>query len=213
MIALRVTARLRGPLTGAPMLDGLVGYVLAARAGLVAGFGDLVDVAIEHVIAREPGGRFHLCSSPHVQWDAHERRYVHRRFPIAEAQLLGEARLRRVNISAGPCKSYRIPSEASFASGDAIAWYCVGDPTVLEEILSAVTHLGRRRAVGRGAIAAWSVEPCAPWGDGFPILREGKPARPLPLDYPGLVEPFERRIETLSFPYWQHEREEVCAVP
>jgi len=210
MIPLAITAHLRGPITGAPMLDGLLAFVVAARAGHVAGFGPLEQVEIP--IAMEPEGRFHMCSSPIVSWDQRELRYINRKFPLHEAQLLGDARLRRVQLSAGATKSYRIPGEVAWAERDVIRWYAIADADAVREILLVVTHLGKRRAVGRGAIDRWEVEPCESWGEGFPVVHDGKPVRPLPADYPGLHEP-SLAYSTLSFPYYQHERETLCAVP
>ena len=210
MTPLVVTAHLQGPVTGAPMLDALLEFVAAQRLGLVAGFGPLQRV--ETPLAREPAGRFALCSSPVVSWEAREGRYTHRRFPIHEAQMLGNAKLRRVNISAGACRSYRIPGDVAWADGDAIRWWCVGDRTGIEGHLADVRYLGKRRAVGRGIVERWAVESCVPWGDGYPVVRDGAPMRPLPLDWPGLVAP-PTAYRTLAPPYWDHSAEVLCAVP
>lgn len=206
---LRVVATMRGPVTGAPMIDGLLAAVVAQQAGAVAGFGPLASVEIP--IAREPDGRFHLASGPLATFDGHEHRWVNRKFPLGEAQMFADAKLKRIAISAGPCKSYRIPHEVRFVEGDNIAWYCVGDEARVRELLHCVTHLGRRRAVGRGAVGSWLVEPTEPW-DGFPLVEDGRALRPLPVDWPGILEP-KKRMHTLTYPYWEHTREELCAVP
>lgn len=210
MTFLAVTAHMRCPMSGAPMLDALLEYVVVQRAGLVAGFGPIQRVSTP--LDREPQGRFAMCSSPAFSWEAREGRYIHRRFPIYEAQLLGDGKLRRVNISAGACRSYRIPGDVAWADGDAIRWWCVGDLPGVEDLLSEVRYLGKRRAVGRGVVDRWSVEPCESWGDGFPVVRDGRPMRPLPLDWPGLVDP-PTAYHTLAPPYWDHAAEVLCAVP
>jgi len=201
---------MQGPVTGAPFLDGLLGFVAAQRLGLVAGFGPLQDVAIP--IEREPAGRFYLASSPQVSWDQREQRYIHRRFPLHEAQMLGDAKLRRVHIGAGACRSYRIPGDVAWAKGDAIRWWCVGDKVSIEGHLIEVRYLGKRRAVGRGIVDRWEVEPCEPW-PGFPVTREGQPLRPLPLDWPDLAEDVGTGYHVLSPPYYRHTDEVLCAVP
>ena len=210
MVPLAVTARLGGPVTGAPMLDALLAFVVAQRAGLVAGFGPMQR--IDTPLAQEPQGRFSLVSSPVVSWEAREGRFVHRRFPIPEAQLLGDAKLRRVNISAGACRSYRIPGDVAWAKDDAIRWWCIGDRDAILDLLGDVRYLGKRRAVGRGVVDRWVVEPCKPWGYGFPVVCDGAPMRPLPLDWPGLVDP-PTAYSTLTHPYWDHSAEQLCAVP
>lgn len=192
------------------MLDGLLAFLVAQRAGLVAGFGDMEPIEIP--IDRAPGGAFHLCSSPLVSWEAREQRYIHRRFPIHEAQMLGETKLRRVKISAGACRSYRIPGDVAFAEDDVIRWYCVGDASAIRALLIDARYLGKRRAVGRGAVDRWLVEECEPWGEGFPIVQEGRVMRPLPVDWPGLVGP-STAYTTLTYPYYERRHDEVCAVP
>ena len=209
MIPLQVTAHLQGPITGAPMLDALLEYVAAQRLGLVAGFGEIQRMAIP--VEREPGDRFWMASSPDVLWDQREQRYIHRRFPIHEAQMLGDAKLRRVHIGAGACRSYRIPGDVAWADGDAIRWWCIGDKDAIEDHLIEIRYLGKRRAVGRGIVGQWVVEPCESWA-GFPIVRDGQPMRPLPLDWPGLVDP-PTAYHTLSPPYYRHADEILCAVP
>jgi hypothetical protein len=206
---MRVRAIVRAAVTGPPPIDSLLASVEAQRAGLVAGFGPLQPVEIP--IARESAGRFHLCSAALAEYDAHELRWVNRKFPLAEAQIMAGPRLKRVNISAGACKSYRLPHEAAWPKDDTITWFAAGDRDRVRELLGYVTHLGRRRAVGRGAVREWIVEPWETW-EGFPVVLDGKPLRPLPLDWPGLVEPAEG-YGTLTFPYWDHVREDRCAMP
>jgi hypothetical protein len=192
------------------MLDGLLESVVASRLGLVPGFGPLEQ--LDAPIAREPGGRFYLATSPVASWEAYEPRFLHQRFPVHEAQMFGDAKLRRVNIGAGPCRSYRIPDEVAWADGDAIRWWCIGDRGAVADHLLEVRSLGRKRGTGRGVVSRWSVEPCETWGDGFPVVRGGKAMRPLPLDWPGLVDA-PTAYRSLAPPYWDHTADVLCAVP
>ena len=203
---LRIVATMRSAITSPPMLDGLLASVVAQKAGLVPGFGPMHLVEIP--VAREPGGRFHLATSPMFDVEAHELRYVNQKFPIAEAQMFGDAKLRRVHVSQGATKSYRIPTEAMHVEGDKVAWYCVGDEEPIRELLRCVTHLGKKRGVGRGAVASWLVTPT----DECVMVMEGRPTRPLPLDWPGVTRG-RKRMHTLTYPYWEHGREEMLWLP
>lgn len=214
MTPLRIVARLQGPISlrsGALRLDGLIAWAVAAYDHLPPpGFGDLAEIEIP--IQKEPGGRFHLCSFAVPRFDQHEPRFINRKFPIAEAQAMAEPKLKRINISAGPTKSYRLPSEVGWVENDELEWFCVGLPEPIRHLLSLVHYLGHKRSVGRGKVKAWSVEPCETWGKGFPIVRDGKPTRALPADWPGLQNP-DLAYCTVTFPYWRHTHEQLCAVP
>jgi hypothetical protein len=164
---------------------------------------------IEIPVQREPGGRFHLCSFGSGKLIEHDLRYVNRRAPVEQYQRYGVTG--RVQIQGGPDKSYRIPLEVGFLEASRLTWWCVGDREQIADLLSGVFFLGKKRNVGLGRVERWSVDPCEPW-DGFPVVRGGKPLRPLPLDWPLLVEP-PIAYRTLTYPYWDHVAEEAVACP
>jgi CRISPR type IV-associated protein Csf3 len=166
---------------------------------------------IEIPVQREPGGRFHLASLGEAEFEMFERRFVNRRFPLPEAQAIGEPKLRRILLSGGPSKNYRIPMETGHLRDDLITWWCVGDREEIGDLLPHVSHLGKRRAVGLGRVREWRVDPCEAW-PGFPVVRDGRALRPLPTDWPGLDQP-ALAYRTLTYPYWERAREELCAVP
>ena len=113
----------------------------------------------------------------------------------------------------GLSKSYRIPVQQFHVVGDVIRWYVVGNRERIEGLLSTwIQHVGKKRSIGCGKVARWSVEPVETW-PGFPVLREGLPLRPLPLDWPGLSSEARQEYRVLSFPYWERHREMLAAVP
>jgi len=194
------------------MLDALLMSVVANRRGLLAphnpGDAEPIDIPIK----REPGGRFHLCSEAQFAVEENERRHKQRRAPVQEFARLGTDKIRRVDISAGPNKGYRLPYAVMLMLGDEMRWYCLGEAEAIRDLLSDVRYLGRYRGSGKGKLAGpWIVAPCEPW-EGFPVLREGKPLRPLPLDYPGLMAP-RHGFRCLAPPYWNHANENLCAIP
>lgn len=212
---LRVTAHMERELalpSGALALDALLAAAVALRDNLPPAFTSAELTPIEVPLMREPGGRFHLASFSIAEWDAHSLRWVNRRFPVAEAQAFGEAKLRRIQITSGPCKSYRLPLHMSYAKDDVIDWYVIGDAAEIEALLGLIRYLGKRRAVGYGRVSRWTVEPCEAW-PGFPVLRDGQPLRPLPPDWPGLAA-CETAYHPLSYPYDKRNRERpLCAIP
>lgn len=210
-----VTAILAGPVRmpqGCIQLDALLAAQVAQLEHVPhpAQSGELIEIEVP--VLRESGGRFHLCSSSCCQVDEHERRWVNRRFDIQAAQRL--SRMRRVHLSAGPTKSFRIPDEAVHLVDDRIDWWCVGDEERVTELLYWVTHLGRKRSSGEGRVRSWAVRQCEPWGDGFPLLTpDGYPTRPLPAEWPGLAEDAMRGRMALTYPYWAPDKAALCAAP
>lgn len=199
----------RGPVA----LDSLLMALVCERDGVPPPPNpQLARRDIEIPVMKEPGGRFHLSSCAVYVPEKYGSQFVNRRFPIDIAQDLGEAKLRTVRINAGACKTYRIPLEVMYLSGDQMIWFCVGDAARIDLLLSACTSLGKRRGVGLGRVLRWEVEGVEPWGDGFPCVYKGQALRNLPPDWPGLVAPrIAQRV--LSPPYTDKTREEPLAGP
>lgn len=217
MTPLRIVATLGGAIADRSkrlMLDSLCMAAVAARDGL-----DPLPpwhtgpTKLDIPIARSECGRVYLCSQGLSADDVHELRYKNRRFPIEEAQLLGDAKLKRINLTGGPCRSYRIPMDTVHLRGDQIEWYALGEAAELEALLVGwVGYLGHRRAVGLGKVLQWEVQPCEAW-PGFPVVRGGQPLRPLPPDWAGLDDGVEMAMGNVLPPYWRRAEEELCAVP
>lgn len=220
MTPLRIHAQVESLIGPRVMLDGLIAAAIAEETGLppigVQSQAERADITmrlralVAEVLTAEPGGRFHLCSEGLFAPAAHERRYLHRRFPTTQAAAIGNHKIRRIETATGPSKSFRIPQSQVFLQ-DGITWFAVANRASLVGLLDRITHLGKRRAVGCGRVESWSVDPCEPW-DGFPVLREGRPLRALPLDYPGLRD-FRTEMRAITFPYWEFAHEQPCACP
>jgi hypothetical protein len=206
-----VRAKLRSPAVSFPPLDALLGAMVAEERGLVAGFGPVVPID-DLPLERSVCGRFWLASEAIAETELYEPRFVNRRFPIAEFQMLGEGGSRKIDIASGVNRSYRIPTRVMHVDGDTVTWYALGEEGRVRELLGRVTHLGKRRGVGRGGVASWGVETIEPW-EGFPVLHEGRPLRALPVDWPGVASDARRAHRVLSPPLWEHRRAELCVVP
>lgn len=213
MVPLHIVAHVRGAIMAAsahPMLDALLAAAVATRDGIPPE--PIVDIPIP--LQRSECGRVYLASQGVSRDDEHSLRFLNKRFPLAEAQLLAGPKVKRVNMASGPSRSYRIPLDTCHLVGDQIEWWAVGDAGEVEALLVGwVGYLGRKRGVGLGKVVHWHVEECEPWGDGFPLVRGGQPMRPLPVDWPGLAEGVETAYRVLQAPYWRRADEVVCAVP
>jgi hypothetical protein len=210
-----VTARVDGQISlpsGPLALDALLMSAVATRDGLPP---PPPFLPIEIPIAIEPGGRFHLASFSVGKLTDYDLRHTNQRAPVEQYQTLGP-QTGRVQITAGRDKSYRIPREVGHVEGGSLTWYCLGECGPIAALVQWIPYLGKKRSVGLGRVAEWRVEPCEPWGDGFPVVRDGMPLRTLPLDWPGLAHDAPtgyRVLGCIDGPYWQHEREELSACP
>jgi len=216
MEAVRITAVVPGPIAmprGAIAVDALLMATRARVDGLppveIGGF-----QKIEIPIVVEPSRRFHLASFSLGGVEAHDRHWINRRFPVEQAQTIGSRKIKRLQISAGPAKSYRLPFEVGYLVGSKLEWYVLGDAEKIQALLDHVSFIGKKRSVGKGEVERWTVERSETW-EGFPVVKDGRALRPLPVDWPGLVDPQldYRTVGCVGAPYWDHAREELCAVP
>lgn len=217
MRPLCIRCHLQGSVVRPPMIDSLLMAMVALRDGYPP-----VDCNpgrrpshIDIPIAVEPRGRFHLCSGPRFDPVASEIHYKNRRFPVEVAAKLGnEKTVNRINVSAGCERSYRIPHSVTFVADSVITWWAEGDRSAIYDLLRLCKYIGKFRDVGKGKVRQWEVEECCSW-EGFPVLFEGRPLRPLPLDWPGLTEYSveECVLSTIGKCYWDNTERELCAVP
>lgn len=156
---------------------------------------------------------FHFASVAVAKWEQHETRHINRRFPADEAARLGDGKLKKISLSSGPTKSYRIPARVGWVAGDVLTWWCIGHEDQVRELLRVVSYLGKRRAVGCGRVRRWEVEVMRETWEGFPVTRDGQPLRPLPTTWGDLATAFPRAMGCLRPPYWERYREEEIAVP
>lgn len=214
MTPLCITATLDGPIMGSAIrLDALLMAAVARRDRLPPpeAWGAQPMPEVQIPVARSDCGRIYLASSSVCEEErgGFETVYVNRRFPAAHAVRMAP-RMRRVDQSSGLYKSYRIPRQVAHLVGDRVTWWCLGEREPVLALLHLISALGKRHAAGFGTVRAWSADPCDPW-PGFPVVRDGRPLRPLPLDWPGLSE-WDEEMAALMPPCWDRRAWARCAV-
>lgn len=205
MTPLVITATIRGEVSlKEPVhFDALLAAAVAMRDELPPAYTAEEVLPIEIPVEREPGGRFHLCSASLSAVELTVKRTTIKRYPLEEIKDMGSYR-GKVNLSAGRTKHYCIPRPSAHLIDDRMTWYAIGDAAAVREVLGWVTHVGKHRAVGYGAVERWDIrtETEPPW-DGFPVIDpHGMPLRALPTDWPGVNLDARRRIGRLTYPYW-----------
>ena len=181
----RVTAKLRGPMmrpSHGIYLDSLLMArvaVMEQRPPMDWRTRDQLSEP-EIPIALSECGRVYLASAGLYDVECSSKTFINKRFPMGEAQAMGDLGLKRILVGGGLSKGFRIPRELIHLVNDQIVWFAIGDIGKTEEILAGVSGLGPRRGVGHGEVADWKVETVEAW-EGFPVLRDGAPLRRLPL--------------------------------
>lgn len=202
---------LRSPL----MLDALLIWATAARQQTMPPLPGAPVTRWSIPIARDTTDRFYLCSEGMVEADVSELRYKSRRPIFSQLARLGASSIRRMDTAAGANKQYRAPYERQLLAGSRIEWWCLGYAEQIRELLGLVRYVGRFRGSGSGRLdihgKPWTVETCEPW-EGFPVVRDGRPLRPLPPDHPR-VSGGRQSFRVLEPPYWDLAREELLICP
>ena len=134
-----------------------------------------IPLAIEH-----PGRRnwFYRCSWAHWSHDVEGQDHWNKRFRMNLADLVDFGKRRgKVVIKRGKYKAYHMP--IFYRSALWIEWYCVGDKTEIEFLLSTVTHVGKTQSQGWGRVAKWLVEP---WPEDWSVWHDGELMRGIPTE-------------------------------
>lgn len=147
-----------------PMLDAVLAWQTLRRQ-----FGDDIysrtperdeivepDLPLKRV--ERDGEWWWACSIPHYEEAAQYLRYSHGRFDDGLERHLAEG-VGRVGTTAGRYKAVRMPALCRIAA--AIHWHMRGEADAILDLLSDVTHLGKRRGAGYGAILEWRCEETA----------------------------------------------------
>lgn len=109
------------------------------------------------------------------------------------------------NTDIGRWKPWRVPMVATVALD--VHWWCLGDPDGIEDLLGDITHLGKKKAHGRGEVHAWTVEDLGdPTWDRVMWFPDGRISRPLDVRNAtalGLTDPPTTLWLATRPPYWR----------
>jgi len=169
MVPLRVSAvLLNGYVTNdpwSPALDGILASVVVreqvgdeAYALGMAGDLTIADPALPIQREGDPDGQWWwACSSPVVDDAIQHDIWFHRRFDYAPALQYLDAKVRRVNTSAGPDKNYRMRETVITPRDRCLHWHVIGDADEIRRLLRKVYQVGKGGSRGRGAVREWIV--------------------------------------------------------
>lgn len=112
-----------------------------------------------------------------------------------------EPQTAKLSTSGGRYRGYRMP--VAYRHALALTWYVVGEPARIRSLLALMTHLGKKTAMGWGAVIEWTVEP---HGEDWSVIGPtGLLMRPVP-DAMGLLYGFRP-------PYWLPRHQAPCRLP
>ncbi|HEX7122386.1 MAG TPA: hypothetical protein VF178_08465 [Gemmatimonadaceae bacterium] len=168
-------------------------------------------------VHRYEGGWIYCASLGEVEGrHGAQRLHWNKRFDDMLAQRAIEAggielgRRSKVNLGAGEFRAYHMPLYLEHV--ERLVWHAIGEPgEVLRLLQTHVTHLGKKRAAGHGAVAAWDVEPWSGPADRWLWREPGVPARAIPLRMLGSWEG-ETAAAGARPPYWLAAHQVLCAV-
>jgi len=165
-----------------------------------------LPMAIEH-----PGQQnwYYRCSWARWSHEIEGTDHWSKHFNSALADLIDFGKRRgKVIIEQGRYKAYFMP--VFYRAALWVEWYCVGDKTEIEYLLSTVTHIGKKGVQGWGRVMHWEIVPCeADWS----IWRDGRLMRGVPYEdlTPGIMVNFANYGIRPS--YWRRENQMMLAVP
>lgn len=116
----------------------------------------------------------------------------------------------KVQVAAGPLKAYHMPQVIRTVSD--IEFYCVGNRTKIEELLTYIPAIGKKPAAGWGRVREWVVEPFPEdWSTvgGYGLMR------PMPVEEYTPQESARYQVRSCSIfpPGWNAKNHTLCYVP
>lgn len=139
-----------------------------------------------------------------AQWGPHTdgRSHWNKRFDQQGAHLVDfRGRRGKVIVEEGRYKAYHMPQFYRHALW--VSWFVVGDRPQIENLLSTITHIGKKAAQGMGRVNRWQV---TPWREDWSVYGEGgRLMRGIP-DSNGI-------LYGVRPSYWDSRNQVLCKLP
>lgn len=205
-----VTAELATPVIHAERdwthLDGLLSWAALTTHPVESFCSDdaVIPLPLELAWVSPDGLPLWACTPLMSAQGTDSREYWHKRYPSHRAEL--GSRL-SANTTGGRWREWRVPLRAHAVQR--LHALAIGNADEVERLLSVVTHIGKKGAMGYGRVARWTVTP------GTHTLDDVLVRRPVPVAFYEGREPvgvLELR-RGWTPPYWHAPRWADCMVP
>ena len=100
-----------------------------------------------------------------------------KKFDSKLIDLLERRKMARLNVASGRYRGYHMP--VFYRAACAVSWYVVGDGDRIMQLLSTLTHIGKKTSQGWGAVSRWEIKP---WPEDWSLYRNGHVMRAIPAE-------------------------------
>jgi len=137
---------------------------------------------------------------------------IHKQFGGSNSEENLKTNLKRVDIVRGPLKLFQLTYPVN--NSKKVWFYVNGDRKKLEELLSYITSLGKKRDIGYGSIVSSKIEMM---DSDESLIHEGKIMRTIPIEYCSELKiiPKSDNVALMNYksPYWNKSNIKLCTIP
>lgn len=153
---------------------------------------------------------YYKCSWAQWSHDVEGRDYWNKRFDSQFADLVDFGKRRgKVIIEQGKYKAYHMP--VFYRAALWTEWYCVGDKTEIEHLLSTVTHLGKKSSQGWGRVSWWEIKL---QNEDWSIYHDNSLMRGVPIDDAQILGvQYKKQHYGIRPSYWKSDNQMMLAIP
>ena len=120
-----------------------------------------------------------------------------------------------ISDSVGKYRAYRIPQIVRTVKDGIVTFFCVGHGDEIMDLLNLMNSIGKKPAVGFGAVDRWEIEDAKEdlslWHPEYGLMR------PTPVDSEESVKLARKDYPVMQYgikpPYWKQKNMRLCYVP